>query len=164
MKKMRFLVCLAAMTMVLSLGACGQDNGADANNQTEESGSENAAETQDNEKDSDSDKYASIEEYISSDAVQAELATLKESVAGQGLSMDITADGNKLIYTYTYTDVEKTDDMVTALKEGMVAQEASFTALADALKLEVDVENPVVVIEYLDANGEEIYSQEYTAE
>lgn len=45
----------------------------------------------------------------------------------------------------------------------MKAQDSTFQATADGIKSAVGVDTASVVIEYIDCNGEMIYSKEYTA-
>ena len=54
--------------------------------------------------------------------------------------------------------------MADALASGLDAQADTFKSVAKSLKAAVDEENPVVVVRYMDANGDEIYSQEFAAE
>ena len=45
----------------------------------------------------------------------------------------------------------------------MEDQTSVFEGVAASVKLAVDVESPVVVVRYLDNEGNEIYSREFTA-
>ena len=79
------------------------------------------------------------------------------------LTMDIVAEGNKLVYVYTY----QTDLDIEATKEALataIEQQASvFENVAKEIKNAVNVENPIVEVRYLAKDGTEIYSQEFTA-
>ena len=54
--------------------------------------------------------------------------------------------------------------MTEQLQSAMDGQADTFKNVASSLKLAVEVENPVVVVEYIDMNGEVILSAEYTTE
>mgnify|MGYP002551046777 CR=1 FL=1 len=94
--------------------------------------------------------------------MQAQVASLQQTMEEQGLNMTITGDGNKLIYTYTYPS-EVPDVMGDALESALQAQSSTFESIAETLKQAVDVDNPVVVVRYLSSDGTEICSMEFGA-
>lgn len=110
-----------------------------------------------------SGKFDSIEAFVASDEMQSQLKEAKESVEDGTLTMDIVAEGEKLVYVYTYQmdlDVEATREaLVTATEQ----QASTFENVAKQIKTAVNVENPVVVVRYLAKDGSEIYSQEFSA-
>lgn len=107
--------------------------------------------------------YDTVSDYINSDTVQKELETAKKAIEGQGMNLTIGAEGNKLVYTYKYDDMEKVDGMAEQLEAAMSAEDATFQNIADEMAKVVN-ESPVsVVIEYVDCNDEMIYSKEYTS-
>ncbi len=109
--------------------------------------------------------YASVEEFAASDDIQSQIEAMKESLNEAGMDIAVTGEGDKLIYTYTYKELTDEDGtMEESIKTQMDAQASTFTAVANTIKAAVDVEKPVVVVRYLDANGEEIFSGEYPAE
>ena len=86
------------------------------------------------------------------------------SLEGTGMSIELTADENKLIYNLTIEDPDLSAAMdASALESYLDSQTATFEAIAAALPASVDVENPVVVVRYLDYTGEEIASREFAA-
>ena len=105
-------------------------------------------------------KIDSIEAFVATDEMQSQI---KESVEDGTLTMDIVAEGNKLVYVYTY----QTDLDIEATKEALataIEQQASvFENVAKEIKNAVNVENPIVEVRYLAKDGTEIYSQEFTA-
>ena len=107
--------------------------------------------------------YDTVADYINSDTVQKELETAKEAIEGSGMNLTITADGNKLVYTYKYDDVEKMDGMAEQLESAMSAQDSTFQNVADEMAKVVSASPVSVVIEYVDCNDEMIYSKEYTS-
>lgn len=105
----------------------------------------------------------SVEDYVNSEEVQSQLSTLEKSLEGSGMNIKISAKDNKMIYTYTYDNMEKSDELAEQLEAAMQAQDSKFQATADGIKSEVGVDSASVVIEYIDKNGEMIYTKEYTA-
>ena len=57
-----------------------------------------------------------------------------------------------------------TDSLASILESALESQESTFKSVASTLKSVVDVENPVVVVSYRNADGSEIVSQEFAAE
>ena len=103
-----------------------------------------------------------MQEYVRSAEMQAQVASLQQTMEEQGLNMTITGEGNKLIYTYTYPS-EVPDVMGDALESALQAQSSTFESIAETLKQAVDVDNPVVVVRYLSSDGTEICSMEFGA-
>lgn len=128
------LAAVCCLTLVFSLAACKGGSG----------------------------KYATMQEYVRSAEMQAQVASLQQTMEEQGLNMTITGDGNKLIYTYTYPS-EVPDVMGDALESALQAQSSTFESIAETLKQAVDVDNPIVVVRYLSSDGTEICSMEFGA-
>ena len=107
-------------------------------------------------------KIDSIEAFVATDEMQSQIKEAKESVEDGTLTMDIVAEGNKLVYVYTY----QTDLDIEATKEALataIEQASVFENVAKEIKNAVNVENPIVEVRYLAKDGTEIYSQEFTA-
>ena len=115
-------------------------------------------------------KYASIKDYVEDDEFKKQVEQQMESYEGMGMSMTITGEGNKLVYTYKYTDEMLISDGFTLEDareyfDGAIAgQKSTFTALCKQLPVYIDVENPVVVLKYYDFDNTLIYEKEFTAE
>lgn len=105
----------------------------------------------------------SIADYLKDEDFQKQLETMKTSMASQGMEVDIKADGDSLIYVFKIAGVEKSDELASALESAMSAQDDTFQETADSVKEEVSNKTVKVVIQYVDQNGEEIYSKTYTA-
>lgn len=170
-RKMLLLMC--AMTLAFALTACG-GSGDDADTsggaaQTEEdaSGGDDAAAEDDTSADDTADdtaagKFASIQEFIDSDMMQKELATQLESLEETGISMELTAEDNKLIYNFKIDDPDLSAVMDTATLESTLDSQAStFESVAGVLPAAIDIENPVIVVRYLDSDGNELASREF---
>lgn len=109
-------------------------------------------------------KAASIQDYLDKPAVKTQMDAQIKEVEAQGMKAEVLGEDNKLIYRFTVDMV--VDDVETvkaALESGVEAQKAQFEEAASSLKKEVKVDNPVVVVEYLDANGTELYKAEIPA-
>ncbi len=103
--------------------------------------------------------YSSIEEFVNSDIVQTQL----EAMQTEELGVDVLAEGNKLIYEFTYGPDINTEGIADALSAALQEQASTFELVAQTLKAAVDVENPVVVVTYKDSQGNVIVSQEFTS-
>lgn len=169
----KLLLLMCAMTLAFALTACG-GSGDDADSsddaaQTEEDASagDDAAAQDDAADDNAADdtaagKFASIQEFIDSDMMQEELATQLESLEGTGMSMELTAEDNKLIYNFKIDDPDLSAAMDSATLESTLDSQAStFESVAGALPAAIDVENPVIVVRYLDSDGNELVSREF---
>lgn len=187
-KSLKLLFCTAVLSMVLTVGACGNKKAEDTsekNTPTPEVTEEVQPETTEAPEDtatpepteapeegtdtSGSDaaafeKFPDMKTYVESEEVQSQLEAMLASLEEQGMQMEVLGEDNKLIYRYTFTNMEKQDGMAEQLEKSMEAQTETFTMVANSLKTYVKVEDPMVIVEYLDANGEEIYTAEFKAE
>lgn len=136
MKKRSFKAIVMACLMVLAMGltACGD-------------GKVNG-------------KYATMKAYVESDEAQAEL---KSVPTDDSMEISLTADGNKMIYTYKFTQIEKTDEMAALLEAGLKDQETVFYNTATALKRVVNIDKPIVTVRYIDKNDKVIFSRDFEA-
>ena len=66
--------------------------------------------------------YSSLDEFVNSSEMQDQIATQQESLAGSGMSVDITADGDRLVYTFTLDDTVAASVTPESLEEGMEAR------------------------------------------
>lgn len=135
MKKITLSVVslLAVLSMVFCLAACGQT------------------------------PEQKLNSYIESEAFQSQLDSMKSSF-GSMMDIDVRAEENKLIYEITYTtqiDSSLIDATKTQLDSTFNSMASTYEGIADAIKEEVGVENPVVVISILNADKTEITSLEF---
>ena len=172
MKKItsKLLLLMMILTMAFGLAACGiEENDSKTNNsQGSVSDKDSQSESRDqDEADEEKKEFASVADYVSSDQVQYVLSMFESQLEGTGMSLDILAEGDKLVYSYKMDDIEKaslTDEEIATLGSSVEAESATFQATADQVKELVDAEAPALVIRYLDTNGEEIYSKEFPAQ
>ncbi len=112
-----------------------------------------------------SKKYASMKAYVESAEAQKEVESTKEAVKAMGMDIKLTAEGDKMVYTYTYLQQMQFDETTKAtLKEALNAQADTFKALANMIKTVVNVDSPSIVVRYLNADGTEITAQEFKAD
>ncbi len=114
-----------------------------------------------------SGKFATIEDFVNSSIMQAQFETMKKQVEGdgdEGMTVDLTGEGNKLIYTFTYTELDDVDQetLSTVLEAGLDQEADTFEDVASSLKSAVEVENPVVVVTYKAPDGSELCSREFS--
>lgn len=185
MRKLKIIFCGCFLIAAMSFTACGnsesgtgatQQQGTSATQKQQETnatqgqqgttaaqGQQNtSAVSEQKQKTSqyDNNKYASIADYVASDEVQKSIEILSGM---EGLDIKIKADGNKMIYEYKYTTIEKQAGMEEALESVLEGQKNIFINAANELKNEVNVDNPVVTVTYLDKNNDLIYSQDFPA-
>lgn len=103
--------------------------------------------------------------YIESDAFQQQVDSMSASFASV-LTVDVKAEDSKIIYDFTYT---------TQIEESMVAETKStldttfesmsstFEEIANSVKDEVGVENPVIEVRINNADNTNITSIEFNA-
>ena len=112
-------------------------------------------------------KDAALEKYFQTDEMQEMVQEAKHSVEGSGMSIEILAEGNTLIYEYTFEEDSFDDSMLDAVKEqlvsGLESTASTFEGIASDLNDELKVENSTVVVRYL-YNGETLAESEYTAD
>lgn len=115
----------------------------------------------------DGNKDAALEKYFQTDEMQEMVQEAKDSVEGSGMSIEILAEGNTLIYEYTFEEDSFDDSMLDAVKEqlvsGLESAASTFEGIASDLNDELKVDNSTVVVRYL-YNGETLAESEYTAD
>lgn len=171
-KVMSLAVMVMVTAIVVSFSACGSSNGSQGipsgEASSEAPSSEIVSSTPSSEEavsssaDSQTleDKYSSIDEFVKSSVIQDQLPTLKSSVEQMGMDIDISGEDNKLVYTFKYKkDVNVSADV---LNSALDSQVATYKNIAASLKTAVNVDSPVVVVRYLDSNGKEITSREFS--
>ena len=189
MKKnlLRLLCGVMALAMVLSLYACGSENGSSdqsssqLSSSSEESSSQVSDDSSSSESESSSDEsttstsastsgtYASIQEFLDDPTVKAQLDEMIGQLKEQddSMSISVTGEGNKLVYLFTFseaaTEGADLETMGSALEEAMAGQEANFEGIANSVALVVDVPDPKVVVTYAAHDGTVIFTKEFSA-
>ena len=166
-QKMLLIMCVAMLTFAFT--ACGKSETPEPATTEEDTsaGEDDAAEpeTEDSTDSSDlpaSGKYATLEDFINSDIMQEQLQTQTATLEGSGLNVELAADGSKLIYNFTITDPNLTAALDVATLESTLNSQASvYESIASTIPLAVEIENPSVVVRYLDSTGAELLSKEF---
>ena len=171
-RKMLLLTCAVMLAFTLTAcGGSGNDSKTADDAQTEDdstAGDDTAAKDDASADDTAEDdgtvtgKFASVQEFVESDMMQEELASQMSSLEGSGMSMELTAEDNKLIYNFKIDNPDLSAAMdVSALESSLDSQASTFESVAGILPAAIDVENPVVVVRYLDSDGNELASREF---
>lgn len=172
MKKfaLRLAAALLAAGMILSMTACtssGPESSVASETSTVSEAStvyemDEEPSTENNTSD-ETGKYASISDFVNSDLLQSQMESLKSTASEAGMDIEITGEGNKLIYTFVISDELNVDGIAETLEAGLESQASTFESVASSIALAVEVENPVVVVRYVDTQGNEIAAREFTA-
>lgn len=111
--------------------------------------------------------YSSVGDYLADPAVIAELDETIAAMEGSGMAVTVSADGNTLVYTYTYEtqlDIPDEDTLATfadAMKAGLTEQASAFEGIADSLRTIIDADDIAVRLVYCNADGTELYSHTF---
>lgn len=108
----------------------------------------------------DDDTAMTMEEFVNSETMQAQAATVNEQLKEEGLLFEVKAEGNKMLNCYTFTDVTKDQVDLEALVKSFEEQEAEYQGQADtllSLLVQMGIKEPSVAFLFLDANGEELW-------
>lgn len=109
--------------------------------------------------------YGSLEEFINSDILKDQIDSYNDELAGTGIHAEILAEGDTLVYNFviendTLAEVVDIDTVRASLEE----QADVYEGLAAMLPALADVEDPAVVVRYVNSSGEEIFSMRFTAD
>ena len=169
-RKMLLVMCVT--TFALAFTACGKSDKSEPAAAEEEKASKDVAEepeepeTETEENTSDlpaSGKYATLEDFLNSDMMQEQLDSQVASLEGTGLTAEVTAEDNRLVYNFIFTDPNMTAGVdASTLQSNLDSQASTFESIASTIPLAVEIENPVVVVRYLDSAGTELASREFT--
>lgn len=175
------LLFLCVLMLAAAMTACGSD---DSDNSKKEDETTEEATPADDSSEDDADaadsgdsgevdtgvtaggKFKSLEGFVNSDIMQEQMESQIAALEGTGITCALAADGDKLVYNFTIEDEDLASVMDKATLDSQLESMAStFESIASTLPDAVEgVENPAVVVRYLDPAGEEITSMEFTAE
>lgn len=113
--------------------------------------------------------YKNMEEYISDPTVKASLDQAIKSAAGSGMTIDITAEGNTLIYKYTYkqqmsSDSVPVETLKQSLETAMNSQKDQMQNFANQIGNVVEETPAIISLQYIDADGTPLYEKEFIAQ
>ena len=180
----RIAAALCAVCIAVSLAACGEQDtestdgasrnaeisstesaSASADSESADVSSETEANSEDESTDAPTGKFATLEDFINSDLMKSQMETQNESLEGRGLKAALKAEGSTLIYLFTVEDdamAELLKSNTESIQSSLDSQASAFEAIARSLIAAVEeIENPIVVVRYVDNAGEEIFSQEF---
>lgn len=109
-------------------------------------------------------KAKTVEDYLNDKEVQAQMDTLKETMKSAGIEMDVKGEGNKMIYSYKFSeqiDEESMSAVKETLESGLEAQVSVFDGILKTLKDEMKISDPSISVRYLNADGSEILTREF---
>lgn len=148
MKKITAIVL--ALLLCLSFAACGNTNEVKVTPTPEATPTATPEPTE---------EPLTLEAYIAS--IQSEIDELTTAMAAQGMSIEILARNNALVYSYKYQeDVADAETMRAALEQATETQATTFQALYTELKGDVPSLESVTV-EYLAADGTVLYTRDF---
>ncbi len=111
-----------------------------------------------------SGKVASLKEFAESEEMQSQRKVLQDQVDGL-VEIDITGEDNRLIYTFTFLqNLGNTSGMSDAFKEMVKELELQKEEIFASLKSAVEVDDPVIVMKFIDVNGKEVFFQEFDSQ
>lgn len=168
-RKISLIMCVIMLTFAVS--ACGKSDNDSKKNEpkTEDTAKYDAKDdakddAEDNDDAAVTGKFKTLEDFVNSDIMQQQLETQLASLEGSGIALNLTAEDNKLIYNFTIEDADLSAALAadpSTLESSLQSQASTFESVASSLKAAVEVENPVVVVRYLDNTGAEIVAQEF---
>lgn len=101
----------------------------------------------------------SMDKYISS--IQSQIESMKASLESSGMKIELVQRENSLVYRYQFTtDVGDTATVKEYLESEMEKQASTFEAGLKELKQKVSGAESLIV-EYVDKDGNVIFSKEY---
>ena len=185
MKKILALVC--GLVLCLSMAACGSEDDKTTSSANEGTSStvsssaiEDSKESTNEESTADSQsqnggaskaednssaeelktEVKSVEDFIKQN--QSTFDALNKALENSGISLEVLARDNSLVYSYKYTiDTVKNDETTKkSLETSMKSQESTFKNALQSVKALVPSTKSVIV-EYLDSKGKVISSFEY---
>lgn len=107
-----------------------------------------------------------LEDYINSDAMQNQINTLNESFEQQGGSLSVTADGNAMVFTFSFHDLGDADptQLSDTLSSALDSAASSYEALAANLKAAIGADGASIKVIYAADDGTELCSREFKGE
>ena len=161
----KIIALILALILCFAVAGCSitkKDNDA-AVSTADESKATEVAETSAPSADKGNKQYASVEEYISDPAVSKSLDSANDSF-GDKVTFAYHAEGDKLVYDYTYTEYYNETALTTirtALESSLEKNADSFNQVVDVLKKTVNVAEPKLEVNYHNNDGSIIASRTF---
>lgn len=109
-------------------------------------------------------KFATVQDYINNPVIRAIMDKAEEDAGLSETPLTITAEGNALIYTYTFEEQIDAESAKPTLETALEQQASQFESVAAEVAEVVLAKDPKVVIRYVNPDGSEIYSRTFTAD
>lgn len=103
--------------------------------------------------------------YIESDAFKEQVESMSSQFESM-LDIDVKAEDSKIIYDFTYkTQIPDNtlDTVKSSLESSFKSLSSTYEGIANTIKKEIGIENPVVVVNFNNADGTNITTIEYNA-
>lgn len=99
------------------------------------------------------------------DYAEENLRFAEEQMDGSGIDLEITVDGNSLVYTYTNeTQMDNSDGSVTSQLNAAAENNAdSFQSVVDQIAQDINQQDIQLKVVYLNADGTELGSYSYSS-
>ena len=99
------------------------------------------------------------------DYAEENLRFAEEQMDGSGVNLEITVDGNSLIYTYTNEpQMDNSDGSVTSQLDAAAESNAdSFQSVVDQIAQDINQQDIQLKVVYLNADGTELGSYSYSS-
>ena len=100
------------------------------------------------------------------DYVEENLSSAESQAANMGLNLEITVEGNTLLYTYTsQTQMDNSDGSITSgLNLGAETNADSFQDVVDQIAQDINQQDIQLKVVYLNADGTELGSYTYSSQ
>lgn len=106
-------------------------------------------------------EFDSVQEYL--DAQKDQIDAAISEIEGSGMTMEIKADGETLIYRYVYeVEVPVGDETTAQFDAGLDTYKSQFDGVLDEMAELIDVKNPAVKLIYENPDGTVVYTHTFT--
>lgn len=167
MRKKLFALALAT-TVVLSFAACGsKDNNSAGNGSSSASGSTAPSSSAAAEPSSQEDDSMTLADWFETDDAAKAKDAMNVAMQGQGMTVDLLADGNMLVYEYHLTDdidVPSGDALDAAFGPVIEAYSSQLDSLFSSFDTAYGIKLEGVRFVFVTSDGTELYSGEVANE
>lgn len=171
MKKIFAALILASM-VTFSFTACSSSGGNNNSSETSrvrssvsskssESSMEESIEESISSKPASNKTYASLDDFINSDYAKKIIDSTQET-AGDVMTFELIAEGNKLVYKYKYTSNVNIDG--SNFDNYLDSYTSTYTASAKEIERIVDVDDPHIILRYNNDDDTLIYEIEFDSD
>ena len=106
-------------------------------------------------------EFDSVKAYV--DAQKDQIEDAKKELEGTGMSVEIKADGDTLVYRYIYdVELSVTDETTAQFDANLELYKTQFDAVLDEMAELIDVKNPAVQLIYENPDGTVVYTHTFT--